>query len=88
MTKGGLLTSGWATVPAGEIIRATEAQKENEILYISTVAGIDNIDIKVFVDYLSKKPYSDAKLGEYLLDIAQLISFHPENVNLLKLFNK
>lgn len=55
----------------------TRLPKEREISYISTVAEVENIKIEEFIDYLSRKPYSDPKAGEYFLDIGQILNFLP-----------
>jgi SAM-dependent methyltransferase len=51
--------------------------KKNEIEYIKQVATIDRVAEEDFRQYLAKKPFSDSRCGEYLIDIAQTFSFLP-----------
>jgi SAM-dependent methyltransferase len=51
--------------------------KSDEINYISKVAEVEGIPVDEFGAYLMKKPFSDPRCGEYLVDIAQVIGLLP-----------
>jgi 2-polyprenyl-3-methyl-5-hydroxy-6-metoxy-1,4-benzoquinol methylase len=51
--------------------------KQNEIDYINRVAEVENVTVEQFNDYLIRKPYSDARCGDYLMDIAQVMKLIP-----------
>jgi SAM-dependent methyltransferase len=51
--------------------------KNDEIDYVKNVAQIENVSIEEFNDYLFRKPFSDNRCGEYLMDIAQVIQLLP-----------
>jgi SAM-dependent methyltransferase len=51
--------------------------KEHEIDYIRRVAKTENVPIEQFRQYLMRKPFSDIRCGEYLMDIAQVLSLLP-----------
>jgi SAM-dependent methyltransferase len=51
--------------------------KANEIAYIDEVARIDRVPLADFQSYLLKKPFSDPRCHEYLMDVAQIMSFLP-----------
>ena len=51
--------------------------KNDEINYITSVATKDKVPVDAFIDYLARKPYSDVKCWEYLMDISQILSVLP-----------
>lgn len=51
--------------------------KVNEIEYIKQVARIDCVPEEAFRQYLTNKPFSDLRCGEYLMDIAQIFNLLP-----------
>jgi SAM-dependent methyltransferase len=51
--------------------------KANEIAYIDEVARINNVPLSEFQAYLLNKPFSDPRCHEYLMDVAQIMSFFP-----------
>ena len=51
--------------------------KVNEIEYIEQVARTEGVPLEEFRQYLAKKPFSDVRCGEYLLDIAQIMRVLP-----------
>ncbi len=51
--------------------------KENEIDYIRQVARTEGVSLEQFCQYLTNKPFSDVRCGEYLMDIAQILNLLP-----------
>ncbi|WP_438394108.1 class I SAM-dependent methyltransferase [Caballeronia sp. DA-9] len=51
--------------------------KADEIDYIKKVAEVEAFSTDDFIDYLARKPFSDARCGEYLMDIAQVMMLLP-----------
>lgn len=51
--------------------------KVDEIDYISKVAEVENVSVEQFNDYLCRKPFSDDRCGDYLMDIAQVMTLLP-----------
>jgi SAM-dependent methyltransferase len=51
--------------------------KANEIAYIDEVARINKVPLSEFQAYLLNKPFSDPRCHEYLMDVAQIMSFLP-----------
>jgi SAM-dependent methyltransferase len=51
--------------------------KNDEIDYVNKVTQIDNVPLEEFNDYLARKPFSDGRCGEYLMDIAQVMRLLP-----------
>ena len=51
--------------------------KINEIEYIKQVAKIEKIKEEDFANYLARKPFSDQRCGDYLMDIAQMMNLLP-----------
>jgi SAM-dependent methyltransferase len=51
--------------------------KADEIDYIKKVAQIEAFPADDFMDYLARKPFSDERCGEYLMDIAQVMRLLP-----------
>ena len=61
--------------------------KKAEVEYIKNVARIDGISETDFKDYLNRKPFSDARCGDYLVDIGQIMNLHFElNNHILIIF--
>ncbi len=52
--------------------------KSNEIDYIKNVAEIEGITVEQFTNYLEKKPFSDHRCGDYLVDIGQIMRLFPQ----------
>ena len=51
--------------------------KANEIAYLDEVARINRVPLSEFQAYLLNKPFSDPRCHEYLMDVAQIMSFLP-----------
>jgi SAM-dependent methyltransferase len=51
--------------------------KDDEINYISKVAAVEDVSVDQFKEYLSRKPFSDDRCGDYLMDIAQVMRLLP-----------
>jgi SAM-dependent methyltransferase len=51
--------------------------KADEIEYIKQVARTEGVSQEEFRRYLAKKPFSDVRCGEYLMDIAQVMRALP-----------
>ncbi|SAL51137.1 Mg-protoporphyrin IX methyl transferase [Caballeronia sordidicola] len=51
--------------------------KADEIDYIKKVAQVEAFSTDDFMDYLARKPFSDERCGEYLMDIAQVMRLLP-----------
>jgi hypothetical protein len=51
--------------------------KAIEIAYIEEVARVSKVPLADFKTYLLNKPFSDSRCHEYLMDIAQIMSFLP-----------
>jgi 2-polyprenyl-3-methyl-5-hydroxy-6-metoxy-1,4-benzoquinol methylase len=51
--------------------------KANEIAYVEEVARLNGVPLADFERYLLNKPFSDPRCHEYLMDVAQIMSFLP-----------
>jgi SAM-dependent methyltransferase len=51
--------------------------KANEVDYIKKVAQTESFSADDFMDYLARKPFSDVRCGEYLMDIAEVMRLLP-----------
>lgn len=58
--------------------QGNDMAKSDEINYITKVAEIESVSVTSFKGYLFNKPYSDARCGEYLMDIAQIMRLLPQ----------
>lgn len=51
--------------------------KANEIAYVEEVVRLNDVPLADFQKYLLNKPFSDPRCHEYLMDVAQIMSFLP-----------